>query len=396
MKVSTINQFYLSFSLIRCLNSRSLLTIAIAIGALAGIHIGINDIDLASTIEPIGIVYLSLLKICVIPILFCLVATSIARLVTGASNIRSKIFVVFPAAMFLVSAIAVLIAILLFPQMGLFQQTFIGSTVSVENVDSSIFNLEIVLASSIVGGIFLGSMKKSPITKIIFSLLSKIYKTFSMAIDYLNLFLPLALCSLLANQLSRIGIDGILRMFHFVVIALATYIIMYCLSTIVVWLQTKQSLFSVLSALKEPTFLAVATTSSLVCLPASISALTRLNFKADDLNLAVPISIGLCRFGNVVYFAIASVFVVSIYEIDLGAVELITIVLGSIVAGIATAGTTGILTLTMLGLVLGWLSIPLAPVIGLFVAIDPLIDPFRTLTIVNTAMAATAVVSAKN
>lgn len=54
---------------------------------------------------------------------------------------------------------------------------------------------------------------------------------------------------------------------------------------------------------------------------------------------------------------------------------------------------TGILTLTMLGIVLEPLQLPLEAVLVLFVAIDPIINPFRTLGIVHTGIAATAIIA---
>ncbi|MEL7330376.1 MAG: dicarboxylate/amino acid:cation symporter, partial [Cyanobacteria bacterium J06559_1] len=51
------------------------------------------------------------------------------------------------------------------------------------------------------------------------------------------------------------------------------------------------------------------------------------------------------------------------------------------------------LTLTMLGIVLEPLQLPLEAVLVLFVAIDPVMDPFRTLGIVHTGVAATAVIA---
>jgi proton glutamate symport protein len=47
----------------------------------------------------------------------------------------------------------------------------------------------------------------------------------------------------------------------------------------------------------------------------------------------------------------------------------------------------------MLGLVLEPLKLPLEAVLVLFIAIDPLIDPFRTLGIVHTGMATTALIA---
>jgi proton glutamate symport protein len=65
----------------------------------------------------------------------------------------------------------------------------------------------------------------------------------------------------------------------------------------------------------------------------------------------------------------------------------------SILAGMATSGQTGILTLTMLSIVLSPLGLPLDAVLVLLIAIDPLINPFRTLTIVGISMTVTSFIS---
>ena len=72
------------------------------------------------------------------------------------------------------------------------------------------------------------------------------------------------------------------------------------------------------------------------------------------------------------------------------------VVLGSILAGMATAGSSGIALLTMLGLVLEPLGLPLDAVIILFIVIDPIIAPFRVLAIVHTACAITTVILPKH
>ena len=67
--------------------------------------------------------------------------------------------------------------------------------------------------------------------------------------------------------------------------------------------------------------------------------------------------------------------------------------MASILAGMATSGQSGILTLTMLSIVLSPLGLPLDAVLVLLIAIDPLINPFRTLTIVGISMTVTSFIS---
>ncbi len=183
-------------------------------------------------------------------------------------------------------------------------------------------------------------------------------------------------------------------MLRFVLVAILTFVIIYILSTLVIWRQTHLSPFAVFSQLKEPAFLALATSSSLACIPSAISALTDgLGFDRQTTQLVTPLSITLCRFGSVIYFALAALFVAQLYNKDLSGEQLAIVTVLSILAGMATSGATGVLTLTMLDIVLNPLRLPLEAVLVLFIAIDPILDPFRTLGIVHTGIAATALVA---
>ena len=185
-------------------------------------------------------------------------------------------------------------------------------------------------------------------------------------------------------------------MFNFIVVALSTFLAIYVVSTLIIWQQTKLPFLSVFLALRESTILALATSSSLACLPSAIATLSdRLKFDRQTIKLVTPLSITICRFGSVIYFSLSALFVAQLYDKALSFSDFSIIIIGSILAGMATSGVSGILTLTMLGIVLEPLKLPLEAVLVLFIAIDPLMDPFRTLSIVHTGMAATAVVAQK-
>jgi hypothetical protein len=99
------------------------------------------------------------------------------------------------------------------------------------------------------------------------------------------------------------------------------------------------------------------------------------------------------RFGNIFYFALGVFFVAQIYGTPLGPVHYIIILVGVIFAGTATSGASGIVTLSMLSIVLEPLSLPMEAVLIIFMAIDPIIDPLRTFLIVYVNMAATALIA---
>jgi hypothetical protein len=109
----------------------------------------------------------------------------------------------------------------------------------------------------------------------------------------------------------------------------------------------------------------------------------------------VPLGVTICRYGSVIYFSLATMFVAQLYDTPLDAQAYAIILIGSIFAGMATSGASGVLTLAMMLLVLEPLGLPFEAVLVLFIAIDPIIDPLRTLLIVYVACATSALISGK-
>jgi Na+/H+-dicarboxylate symporter len=115
-------------------------------------------------------------------------------------------------------------------------------------------------------------------------------------------------------------------------------------------------------------------------------------FERESVSLMLPLGITIGRYGNIVYFALASLFVMQLYNQPLSAAGLTIVVIGSVFAGMATAGSSGILTLTMIGIVLGPLGLPVDAVLIVLMAVDTVIDPMRTFLIVYVNIAATALI----
>ncbi|MEM6837096.1 MAG: cation:dicarboxylase symporter family transporter [Cyanobacteria bacterium P01_C01_bin.120] len=403
---------------------------SILVSVILGVYIGTSLPAVAAAIAPIGNLYLGLLKMCVLPILLSAIANSLGRLMQSqnAKQYVQRILIVFPTAMVAMSGLAAVIAAITGPGRNLSAATLesLGGLVNQSSIDlemslsgplpveesganlaSFLVNMvpeNIFLALSegqtlkvlifaIVFGVSLGLVKGSK-TESLFDILDSLYRSFHQVIHWLTYLLPIGLCSLLATQLSQIGLDVLLSMVNFVAVTLIIFAMIYAVATGVISWRSRRSPLVVLQALKDPTVLALATTSSLACLPAAIASLHEdLKFDRQTTDLVTPLSITLCRFGSIIYFAAATMFVVQLYQKSLSPSMILIVIVGSVFAGMATSGVTGILTLTMLGLVLDPLKLPLDAVLVLFVAIDPIINPFRTLSIVQTGMATTAMIA---
>jgi proton glutamate symport protein len=405
---------------------------AIAISVGLSVYLGTCQSQIATWIAPLGALYLGLLKMCVLPILLSAIMGSIGRLMNANNAGRSirRILTIFPLGLLLTSLMVVAIGVVAQPGKNLPISTLkkLGVLVNQSGIDLEISLSETtptpdmpqidqifanvvpdnifsalsegqtlkVLIFSIIFGVALGLVRE-PVTETLFEILESIYKACNRLIQGLTLLLPIGLCSLLSSQLSQLGLDVLLSMIRFVILAILTFVSIYIISTLLIWRQTQSSLTSVLLKLKEPTFLALATSSSLACIPSAIAALTDgLRFNRQTTQLVTPLSITLCRFGSVVYFALAAMFVAQLYNKPLSGADLGIVAVLSILAGMATSGATGVLTLTMLDIVLNPLKLPLEAVLVLFIAIDPILDPFRTLGTVHTGMAATAMIAQRD
>lgn len=402
----------------------------IIVSVVIGVLIGLGNKDLALAIAPLGDLYLVLLKMCVLPILLSAIAMSIGRLMTShdAQRYVKRILMVFPAGLVLVSILGTAIAAIAGPGRNLPKSVLdtLGVLVNESAIDLElslqgplpqeepppgitdfIFNMVPgnifealsqgeslqVLFFAIIFGTALGLVGGS-VADNMFNVFEAVYRAFNKLINGFTLILPLGLCSLLAAQIAEVGIDILAAMLNFVILVIATFAILYVISTLVVWRYARCSLPRVFGALREPTILALATRSSLACIPSAISAMhDALKFDRKTTDLVVPLAITLCRFGSVVYFALAALFVAQLYNNTLGWSGYAIAMLASILAGMATSGVTGVLTLTLLQVVLDPLGLPLDAALVLFIAIDPIVDPFRTLGIVHTSLAATAAIA---
>jgi hypothetical protein len=74
---------------------------------------------------------------------------------------------------------------------------------------------------------------------------------------------------------------------------------------------------------------------------------------------------------------------------------LLPVFFGVFLAGTATAGASGIVTISVISIALTPLGLPVESILVIFMAIDPIIDPFRTLYLVYGNIATTAMIAGK-
>jgi proton glutamate symport protein len=152
---------------------------------------------------------------------------------------------------------------------------------------------------------------------------------------------------------------------------------------------TRRSLRQILTALKEPIFVAMGTSSSFATIPVALVALEqKLELEKKMANLVVPLGISLNPQGTIVRFAVTAIFMSQLYGMELGIDGLLFVVVGSILGGTAVTGVPAVVGLSMMSIVLDPLGLPTATAVILLIAINPVTDPL--LTTVNVMANCTA------
>jgi proton glutamate symport protein len=422
--------------------------LVILVSAGIGVLIGLYDESISAVfsvesfarlISLPGQVYLFYLQMTVIPIIITAISSSIGKLMRNKNSrgLIKKMCIVFLAGLAVTALAGMAAGILGRPGAGLGEDTrslltgLISSRAGTEvsgileitlsgaaQAEPAVKSgVEVFLTSLIPSNIFsalaLGSTMAVVFFSIVFGIaigfvndqsadmlikfLSAIFETFQKLVSSSLYLLPFGLVCLMAGQIAQVGILVFMAMSKFIILYCIGTLILFIIITLIIWARSGiASPFKALALLFEPIMLAFATRNSMATLPSAIACLDdKMSFDRTAVNLTLPLGMTLGRFGNVFYFAVAVFFVAQIYGTNLAAVQYVTVFLGAIFAGTATAGASGIVTLSVISIVLSPLNLPSEAVLIIFMAIDPIIDPPRTFLLVYGNMGATTLIAGK-
>ncbi len=401
---------------------------------VAGILVGVYFPKLAHKLAFVGQIYLDLLKMLLMPFLLTTIPMSIMTLARSGASLNSVKHALFGLAvtLFLTAALTVVTTTLYGPGKNLTteEQSTLGTIIAQspqkldlefaihgsDNVLSQRLDVTSTLTSFIPENIFAALAVGDSIKVLVFTLLlsfgvakaagerggslifglDTIYRGCQLIITWTNLLLPIALISMIANQVVHTGLAPILALWNFVVCVTAVALLWgFCL-LIPASVMTGLRPWKLLSVLREPLAIGIATRNSIACIPSAINALNR-NLKLDvtSTELIVPFGMTLCRFGVAAYFAAAAIFMTQLFRIPLTIDVFFIVVLLAPLAAAASAGSGGVLALAMIGLVLKPLGLPTEVALGLLLAVDPLTSVLRTVMNVFGVCAVATIARAK-
>ena len=336
------------------------LFIRVAIGFVLGVLLGILLPDLSIKTKVVGDIYLNMIKLMIIPIVFCAVFCGIANIRDGAllRRIGARTVILYVVMFVASSVVSLAIAWIIRPGLGtVFDNapTYDPANLVTPTVSSFLANIvpsNIIQAAAngdtlpvilftIVCAVAVVAVedKAKPVLDLVNGLSSVMFKV----LGYFMEFSPIGVMSLMAFSVAQYG-AGIFG-------ALAKYIGTCWLACIVtflvvmvlpVWLYTKVSPVKFMKACGKVALVTLSTTSSAATLP------TTINVSVDDLGAPEDISrftlplgctINMC--GGACSFCCLAVFVSDFYGINLPLGTIIFLVLVATLINMAAPGIPG-------------------------------------------------------
>lgn len=396
------------------------------LGMAIGVIIGLSSKSWAHALAPWGDLYISFIRMTVLPIIITAIITSIDAFFHSESirpYVKMILFAFFGAA-FCISIIGVSfgffgepgknlsvesevtmgrfinqsqeVASKFFPDKEvLFDQPIEISRESLFSFISKIIpdnifqalvqsDLSKIVFFSIIFGIALGFLP-DPIRTPLSAALNGIFNAFAKIIKGISYLLPLGVGCYLAGQASLITFPLLLAMFKYMALLYAGFLIIMAINSIVIARSTGSSLLAAISSLKETLLITFAVKSPLIALPFALREIhEELKVDRSLVNLLLPFGFSVVPFGAIYNFALTSIFFAQIYNVHLGFPQLAFMVAGAILAGVASSSAQGIGVLTLYSILFDPFNIPLKPAFILLIGLGPLLSPTVGLLTVHT------------
>lgn len=203
--------------------------------------------------------------------------------------------------------------------------------------------------------------------------------------------------ALMAALFGEIGIDAIASLFKLcAALAIAIAIQMSVVYFLIILMGlVRKSPFDFVEGSRDAMMTALSIRSSSGTLPVTMSnADENLGIEDDVYSFSLPLGATINMDGTAMYLGIAAIFAANVVGKSLTFTEQLSVLLTALLASVGTAGVPGA-SLIMMTVVFQQVGLPLAP-IAMVAGVDPLLDRLRTMNNVTGDLAVTTLVAKWN
>ena len=385
------------------------IAIALALGAM--------QFPFLQYLRPIGDFYVALLKICVLPFLLSTIPLAVrSAMVSGsAGGTLKSLFILVIIAIAAVAIVTAGVSGLIFHYTSVDEQMIakIGALVgqSADGIDvefainpgrdpQSIGSGETGIFSVIPTNIFAALSSNDSVRVMIFAVIFGIGMVMTerqsghsifgalrhvqavciTIFDWFSLLVPIGIVALIAPQVALLGPDAFTVLALFGYAFLATSLLLLSSAILISALSLRAAPSAVFAALLKPMMLGASTRNTLICIPIALEALKdNLKVRREICDLFVPLGFATIRFGTIVYFIVATVFMGTLMGRTFSLADFGLVAAFSIAASFATLGLNGLAALAPLAVVLRPFGLSYEVALPLMIIIDPLAELVRVM-----------------
>ncbi|MEX3624537.1 dicarboxylate/amino acid:cation symporter [Viridibacillus arvi] len=377
--------------------------IALILGALVGIGMNMWAEDIFPKVDqyffsPLGTIFLSLIKMLVVPLVFFSIILGTANIgdpkKLGRIGIKTMVFFLLTTALAIILAIG-LASIIQPGNIGQFEttgleykadkappisETFL-SIIPTNPIQAMVEGnmLQIIFFAVFVGIAisYLGS-KASILLKVI----NQGNEVMMILVNIVMKFAPYGTFGLLASAIGKQGLGAIKAMgLYMIVVMLALILHMIIVYGTAISLLSRRNPVQFLKDFFPAMTVAFSTSSSSATLPVSMEiAQKKMGIPKAISSFVQPLGATVNMDGTAIMQGVATIFIAQVFNVDLTFGQLVTVVMIAVLASVGTAAVPGA-GLIMLAMVLQSVGLPVEG-IALIIGIDRLLDMARTA--VNT------------
>lgn len=377
--------------------------IALVLGVVVGLLL-FGQTNVANYIKPFGDIFLNLIKMIIIPIVFCALALSISNL-GDSKKIGSygwKAILYFEIITTIAIALGLVIGNLFKPGAGLdphklpkgditkyqtsasaaeqstYGNHFIDTIVNI--VPTNIFEaltkgelLPIIFFAVFFGlGLAAIGEKADPVKGFLNGVLEAVF----WMINQILKLAPIGVFAFICTTVMTFGAAALLPLAKLVLVVVFAMVFFVIVVLGIVARMVGISIFSIIKILKDELLLAFSTSSSEAVLPIMMNKMEKFGAPRDVTSFVIPIGYSFNLDGSALYQSIAALFVAQMYGIHLSISEQIILMVTLMVASKGMAGVPGV-SIVVLLTTLGAMGLP-AQGLALIIGVDRLLDMVRT------------------
>ena len=372
----------------------------------------INTYFINGIFDIVGSIFISSLKLMVVPLVFFSLSTGIASFdkEKKISVIALKTLLLYLFTTALAISLGLLIAIFLSPGSGLdlitTSQFIAPEAPSLKSVLIDIFPTNPIQAMAegkmlqiIVFSIFFGIALRltKDINNNLFEIMQNITNVIMKMVFILINFAPIGVFCLLTSLFAVQGINvlGDLVGYFFIVIFVLLFhgLIVYP-SLLYIFTRIKPLWFY--GKLRPLMVFAFSTSSSNATMPVTLKTVTEdIGVDPKIASFTIPLGATVNMDGTAIMQGVATVFIANAYNIDLSTLDYLMVILTATLASVGTAGVPGV-GLIMLAMVLSQVGLPTEG-IALILGVDRILDMLRTVVnVTGDSTVSTIVASSEN